>query len=441
MSSSWQFLIPVRLELEHEDNRLVDCFLWNPSDADPFQFATQLVSDMNLPQSFIPLIIESINIQCSPDHYPPFKLSVDSPGECRILIKLDIAIGTTHFKDQFELDINNPLNNPEDIAQRIVFDLGLSPIFVTAISHSIREQIGRVMMLIKHQRLSEAPILPSPILGAPYRWTVELPSWTPKVEAINSAEEAPVVMPPSGQGREISKDDSTSSLLSSVTPSSSVDLSKSRLALDSRKYNLGPQGPLFPHELVEKVEKGETALDVAMEFQVTLPTIRKRMDQAGVPREKWFNVPCTKEIIDALDPVKPDGSAETVSIPLSIIQEVGAKFSLAETEVLAIYNDTVIDHGWILPDELFMKFHATNTPLIAIADAVKIPLKSLKRYIKAAKLLPEEVIKSSPHYRVKFWDTSDIEYLFAKGYNVYQVADVMGHTVADVNRSKAQLGL
>ena len=42
--------------------------------------------------------------------------------------------------DQFEWDINNPSNSPEDFASLITRDLSLSGEFTTAIAHSIREQ-------------------------------------------------------------------------------------------------------------------------------------------------------------------------------------------------------------------------------------------------------------------------------------------------------------
>ncbi|KAI5306855.1 SWI/SNF chromatin-remodeling complex subunit, partial [Ascosphaera atra] len=58
----------------------------------------------------------------------------------RILIKLNITIGQNTLVDQFEWDINDPLNSPEDFAAQMASDLSLPGEFTTAIAHSIREQ-------------------------------------------------------------------------------------------------------------------------------------------------------------------------------------------------------------------------------------------------------------------------------------------------------------
>ncbi|KAL0208235.1 hypothetical protein P9112_010822 [Eukaryota sp. TZLM1-RC] len=429
----WEFLVPIRLDLEYEDNRLVDCFLWNPNDKDYLPFATQLVSDMNLPPVFVQMIVDSIGFQLSPDHYPYFKISPDKPGELRILVKLDIAIGSTRLRDLFELDINNPQNSPELIAENLVLELGLAPVFKSAISHSIREQIGRTMMLVSQNRTGEAPILPQ-VIDDHYRFPSELPAFTPRVETVANVEDLPPAYPPSGTAEGGGDED-----MAMESPEFKFkDFKRATNPLDSRKYNLGPLGPLFPDELRKKVEDGSTALDIAMEHQVTIPTIRKRMEQANVPRDLWFRRPHTREIIEALDAIKEDSTAETVNVPRAVIQEIGAKYGYTEAEVLNVYNNTVRT-GYVFSEEIFMLFHATNTPLVAIADAVGMPIRQVKKFIKNSKLLPEEVLREN-QYKVKFIDNADIDFLFSKGYNVFQVADVMGMTIAELSRLKTQLG-
>ena len=59
----------------------------------------------------------------------------------RIVIKLNITIGAHAFVDQFEWDINNPENSPEDFARQLAKDMALSGEFTTAIAHQIREQV------------------------------------------------------------------------------------------------------------------------------------------------------------------------------------------------------------------------------------------------------------------------------------------------------------
>ena len=62
-------------------------------------------------------------------------------GEILKTIKLDIRIGDMVYNDQFEWDINNPNNSPEEFAKTVSADLGLGSEFVLPISHSIREQV------------------------------------------------------------------------------------------------------------------------------------------------------------------------------------------------------------------------------------------------------------------------------------------------------------
>ncbi|KAJ2914946.1 hypothetical protein MD484_g5439, partial [Candolleomyces efflorescens] len=61
--------------------------------------------------------------------------------EMRILIKLDIIVGSIKLDDQFEWDMENNDVTPEEFAQVYAKDLGLTGEFKTAIAHSIREQV------------------------------------------------------------------------------------------------------------------------------------------------------------------------------------------------------------------------------------------------------------------------------------------------------------
>lgn len=46
--------------------------------------------------------------------------------ELRTIIKLDVTVGNWALIDQFEWDIGNPHNSPEEFAERLGKDLGLS---------------------------------------------------------------------------------------------------------------------------------------------------------------------------------------------------------------------------------------------------------------------------------------------------------------------------
>ncbi|KAI0926467.1 hypothetical protein AcV7_005399 [Taiwanofungus camphoratus] len=61
--------------------------------------------------------------------------------EMRILIKLDIIVGSVKLEDQFEWDLENTDPSPERFAEVYAKELGLGGEFKTAIAHSIREQV------------------------------------------------------------------------------------------------------------------------------------------------------------------------------------------------------------------------------------------------------------------------------------------------------------
>src|SRR4029079_17958591 len=71
---------------------------------------------------------------------PELPYSAYKNDEMRILVKLNITIGQHTLVDQFEWDINNPMNSPEEFAASMTQDLSLSGEFTTAIAHCIREQ-------------------------------------------------------------------------------------------------------------------------------------------------------------------------------------------------------------------------------------------------------------------------------------------------------------
>jgi len=72
------------------------------------------------------------------NHYKKFE---KLEGEILKVLKLDIRIGEIVVTDQFEWDINNPQNKPEEFANNLCADLGLDSEFILPIAHSIKTQI------------------------------------------------------------------------------------------------------------------------------------------------------------------------------------------------------------------------------------------------------------------------------------------------------------
>lgn len=150
-------LVPIRLDVDHDKIKLRDTFTWNLHDRMvPVElFAAQLVEDMDIKPPASQAVFEQIVLQMREqlnDFYPfvfseedaldpELPYSAYKNDEMRILIKLNITIGQHTLVDQFEWELNNPLNSPEEFAVCMTRDLSLSGEFTTAIAHSIREQL------------------------------------------------------------------------------------------------------------------------------------------------------------------------------------------------------------------------------------------------------------------------------------------------------------
>ena len=207
-------LVPVRLDIELDKLRLRDTFTWNLHEKLVSQdmFADYLLEDLKVPpeamhevgrqvkqemheqiHTFYPhIIVEDGPLEASRPY------SEHKDDEMRILIKLNITIGRITMIDQFEWDINNPLNSPEEFARQMAWENALSGEFTTAIAHSIREQsqlYTKSLYLTNHcfdGRPVEDPDLKDGFLPAPIHSAFRPPQaqkdWTPYMYEMSEAE-------------------------------------------------------------------------------------------------------------------------------------------------------------------------------------------------------------------------------------------------------------
>ncbi|KAK5663936.1 hypothetical protein OQA88_148 [Cercophora sp. LCS_1] len=149
-------LVPIRIDVDWDKVKLRDTFTYNLHDRlIPIDgFAAQLVEDMGLKVSLNQPVFDQVlnQIQEQLQEYHPHVYSEEDAldpelpylayknDEMRILVKLNITIGAHTLVDQFEWEINNPMNSPEEFASCMAKDLALSGEFTTAIAHCIREQ-------------------------------------------------------------------------------------------------------------------------------------------------------------------------------------------------------------------------------------------------------------------------------------------------------------
>lgn len=163
-----EHLVPIRLDFENDKYRFKDTFCWNiegmtvPIDL----FVENLLEDFALPNSLMQPICASIEEQINTYLRHPLHDSTTSKADTqpkapapaaaaaaqtapeevpdfdwRVVIKIDITTAQHTLKDQFEWDINDPENNPEEFAETFAKEMSLPQEFATSIAHTIREQV------------------------------------------------------------------------------------------------------------------------------------------------------------------------------------------------------------------------------------------------------------------------------------------------------------
>lgn len=201
-----EVLVPIRLDMELEGQKLRDTFTWNKhgnlahnisliwlSDSHnrlfrfpecmiaPEQFAEILCDDLDLnPIPFVPAIALAIRQQI--EAFPNEPAILEESSDQRVIIKLNVHVGNTSLVDQVEWDMSQKENNPEEFAMKLCAELGLGGEFVTAIAYSIRGQLSW------HHRtyaFSEAPLA---TVEVPFRASSDADAWAPFLETLTDAE-------------------------------------------------------------------------------------------------------------------------------------------------------------------------------------------------------------------------------------------------------------
>lgn len=178
-----EILVPIRLDMELEGQKLRDTFTWNKQESmiAPEQFAEILCDDLDLnPVPFVPAIALAIRQQI--EAFPNEPSILEESCDQRVIIKLNVHVGNTSLVDQIEWDMSSKDNNPEEFAMKLCAELGLGGEFVTAIAYSIRGQLSW------HHRtyaFSEAPLA---TVEVPFRATSDADAWAPFLETLTDAE-------------------------------------------------------------------------------------------------------------------------------------------------------------------------------------------------------------------------------------------------------------
>ncbi|XP_052799827.1 SWI/SNF-related matrix-associated actin-dependent regulator of chromatin subfamily B member 1-like isoform X2 [Mya arenaria] len=178
-------LVPIRLDMEYEGQKLRDCFTWNKNEMmiTPEMFAEVLCDDLDLnPVNFVPAIAQVIRSQLEQYSADQAEQLEEPTNDQRVTLKLNIHVGNISLMDQFEWDISEPDNSPEEFSTRLCAELGLGGEFVTAIAYSIRGQISW------HQKTYAFSETPLPIVEVAIRNQSEADNWCPFLEILTDQE-------------------------------------------------------------------------------------------------------------------------------------------------------------------------------------------------------------------------------------------------------------
>jgi len=182
-ASQPEVLVPIRLDMEVDGQKLRDTFVWNKNEQliTPEMFAEVLCDDLDLsPTTFVPLIAQAIRTQI--EAFPTDSGILSEQADQRVILKLNIHVGNISLVDQFEWDMSDRSNSPEKFAAKLCQELGLGGEFVTAIAYSVRGQLSW------HQRTYAFSENPLPAVDIAFRNTGEADQWCPFLETLTDAE-------------------------------------------------------------------------------------------------------------------------------------------------------------------------------------------------------------------------------------------------------------
>uniref|UniRef100_A0A914EA16 Uncharacterized protein n=1 Tax=Acrobeloides nanus TaxID=290746 RepID=A0A914EA16_9BILA len=175
-------LVPIRLDMEIDSIKLRDVFCYNKSEkiVTPEMIAEAICEDLDLPtNSFLPAITQSIHQQIESHSDASFDNQL---SDQRAIIKLNIHVGNQSLVDQFEWDMSDENNNPEEFARKLCAELGLGGEFLNAIAYSIRGQLSWNQRTYAY---SESPL---PTIDCPFRNPSDADAWGPFLETLTDAE-------------------------------------------------------------------------------------------------------------------------------------------------------------------------------------------------------------------------------------------------------------
>ncbi|GAA5850750.1 hypothetical protein JCM5353_000220 [Sporobolomyces roseus] len=144
--------VPIQIDLDYKTFKIRDSFVWNVNEKliTPDSFARTFCDDLELgPEQAAEVsrqIAEQIDEQAGMAEVP-FRSAEEEEEmiekDLRVIINLDVQIGTLHLRDRIEWDLTSSLT-PELFASTLVRDLSLPSSAAPVISHALHEELYRL---------------------------------------------------------------------------------------------------------------------------------------------------------------------------------------------------------------------------------------------------------------------------------------------------------
>ncbi|KAI5474587.1 chromatin structure-remodeling complex subunit SFH1 [Pseudohyphozyma bogoriensis] len=144
-------LVPISIELDVETFKIRDSFVWNLNEKliTPTSFARIFCDDLDIPATFAVEVAKQITDQIV-EQSGVAEVQVrdedeerdDVEKDLRVVLNLDVQIGTLHLQDRIEWDLSSPLT-PELFALTLCRDLSLSSSALPLITHAIQSELFR----------------------------------------------------------------------------------------------------------------------------------------------------------------------------------------------------------------------------------------------------------------------------------------------------------
>lgn len=142
-SSTAPVIVPISINIEHNGHTIQDTFTWNANDktVTPAEFATIYCRDLDFPTTSTGIhskIVSAIQDQLQ-EHETAAAAKVTT--DLQVIVNLTCSISNRFYEDNFQWALQDDTFGPEQFAETVVKDLGLTRDFLPMITNALYESL------------------------------------------------------------------------------------------------------------------------------------------------------------------------------------------------------------------------------------------------------------------------------------------------------------